>query len=182
MDVGRSATLCLLLCTMVWRSLNAFVVKAFGILNVIPPNPTFTTQCCKNTLSIIVKPKSFQNKQIMVFQFHVILVSSLQPKVHQLTYIKFWFCHNDLNHCMGETSKKYAFDRPTLLSLWHVQARINLIQIKVLALEEAKILFLEKLRCPFINQVGDDKFIPLNQPFSCTCWNIFGNATSTHFY
>jgi hypothetical protein len=27
---------------------------------------------------------------------------------------KFWFCHDDLLCCVGGTSKKYAFDRPTL--------------------------------------------------------------------
>ncbi len=179
---GRSLALCLLSCTMVQRSLSAFAVRAFGELNVIPPNPTFTIQCCKNTLSNIVKPKSFQNKQIVVFQFHVMLVNNLQPKVHQLSYIKFWFCHNDFNHCMGRTSKKYAFDRPTFLSLWHVQVRTNFIQIKVLALEEAKILLLEKLRCPFINQIGDDRFKPLNQPFTCYPSNLFSDATFAHFY
>jgi hypothetical protein len=34
----------------------------------------------------------------------------------------------------------YAFNRPILLSLWHVQARINLIQIKVVTLEQASFL------------------------------------------
>jgi hypothetical protein len=83
---------------------------------------------------------------------------------------------------MGGTSKRYAFNRPTLLSLWHVQARINFIQIKVLTLEETKLLLLEKLRCPFINQVGDNRFTPLNQPFTCILSNIFGDVTSAHFY
>ncbi len=179
---GKLVALCLLSCTMVRRSLSALVVKVFGELNVIPPNPTFTTQCYKNTLNIIVKPNSFQNKQIVVFQFNVMLVNNLQPKVHQVSFIKFWFCHNDLNHYMGGTNKKYAFDGRTLLSLWHVQARTYFIQIKVLALEETKILLLEKLRCPFINQVGDDKFTPLNQPFTCIPWNLFGDAISSHFY
>jgi len=34
-----------------------------------------------------------------------------------------------------------------------VQATTNLIQIEVVALEEGGFLFLEKPRCPFINQV-----------------------------
>jgi hypothetical protein len=80
---------------------------------------------------------------------------------------RFWFCHDGLNHCLGKTSRKYAFDRPTLLSLWHVQARINLIQIEVVTLEEASFLFLKKARCPLVNQVGDNTSTPLNQPLTC---------------
>jgi hypothetical protein len=29
---------------------------------------------------------------------------------------KHWFCHDDLMHCVGGTSKKYALNRPTLFS------------------------------------------------------------------
>jgi hypothetical protein len=47
---------------------------------------------------------------------------------------KFWFCHDDLNCCVGGTNRKYALDRPTLLSLWHVQARTYFTQIEVVAL------------------------------------------------
>jgi hypothetical protein len=49
---------------------------------------------------------------------------------------------------MGGTNMKYAFDKPTLPSLWHVQARIYFIQIEVVLLEEASFLPLEKPRCP----------------------------------
>jgi hypothetical protein len=52
---------------------------------------------------------------------------------------------------VGGTSKKYAFDWPTLPSLWHMQAWTNIIQIEVVALEEAIFLLLEKPRCPLIN-------------------------------
>jgi hypothetical protein len=59
-------------------------------------------------------------------------------------------------HCVGGTSKKHAFDRPTLPSLWHVQEGTNHIQIEVVALEEVSFLLSKKPRCPFINLVGDD--------------------------
>ncbi len=75
---------------------------------------------------------------------------------------KFWFCHDDLLHCVGRTRQKYALNRPTLLSLWPMQARTNLSQIEVVALEEGGFLLLEKPRCPFVNQVGDDNFTPMN--------------------
>ncbi len=64
---------------------------------------------------------------------------------------KFWFCHDDLNHCVGGTNKKYAFDKLALLSLWHVQVRINFTQIEVVALEEISFLLLEKPKSPFVN-------------------------------
>jgi hypothetical protein len=53
---------------------------------------------------------------------------------------------------------KYAFDRPTLPSLWLVQEGTNLTQIEVVALEEAGFLLSEKPRCPFVNLVGEDIF------------------------
>jgi hypothetical protein len=37
------------------------------------------------------KTKLISNKQIVVFLFHVMLVTSLQPKVYQLSYISFGF-------------------------------------------------------------------------------------------
>ncbi len=63
---------------------------------------------------------------------------------------KFWFYHDDLLRCVGGTNKKYALDRPTLPSLWHVQARTNLIQIEVVAFEEANFLLSEKPICPLL--------------------------------
>jgi hypothetical protein len=53
--------------------------------------------------------------------------------------------------CVGGTSKKYALDKPTLHSLWHMQAKIDLIQIEVMALEEASFLLSNKPKCPLIN-------------------------------
>ncbi len=76
---------------MMRRSLNAFMGMAFGELNIIPRNKAVIAQHCKKTLNTTTKPKSFQNKQIMVFMFHVMLVTNLQPKVYQLSYISFGF-------------------------------------------------------------------------------------------
>jgi hypothetical protein len=63
--------------TMVQRSSKAFIGTTFGKLNATPRSQTLVAQCWKNTLHTIAKPKSFQNKQIMVFLFHVMLVTSL---------------------------------------------------------------------------------------------------------
>jgi hypothetical protein len=63
MDVGETSShVPVVLHKMVWRLLGAFVVKVFGKLNVAPPSLTLNARCCKKTLNIITKPKSFQNK------------------------------------------------------------------------------------------------------------------------
>jgi hypothetical protein len=72
---------------------------------------------------------------------------------------------------------KYAFDRLALPSLWHVQAGIDPTQIEVVALEEVGFLLLEKLRCPIVNYVGDDRSTLVNQSFACAPQNVFGNGT-----
>jgi hypothetical protein len=95
---------------------------------------------------------------------------------------KFWFCHDDLMCCVGGTNMKYAFDRPTLPSIWHVQVGTNLIQIEVVALEEAGSLLLEELRCLVVNQVGDDIFAFMNHLFARALWNLFGDGTFAHAY
>jgi len=84
--------------------------------------------------------------------------------------------------CVGGTSRKYALDSSTLPSLWHVQERTYLIQIEVVALEEASFLFSEKPRCPFVNPVGDDISTFVKQPPGCAPWNLFGNGTFTLVY
>jgi hypothetical protein len=62
---------------MVQRSLSAFMGTTFSGLNVVPGSPTIVAQHCKNALNITVKPKSFQNKQIVVFLLCVMLVIGL---------------------------------------------------------------------------------------------------------
>jgi hypothetical protein len=60
--------------------------------------------------------------------------------------------------CVGGTNKKYAFDRLAFPSIWPLQEGIDLIQIEVVAFEEARFLLLEKPRCPLVNPIGDDIF------------------------
>ncbi len=52
----------------------------------------------------------------------------------------------------------------------------------MVALKEASFLLLEKSRCPFINQVGDNKLALVNQPLACAPHNLFNDGTSTHVY
>jgi hypothetical protein len=63
--------------TMVQRSLSAFVGTTFSGLNVVPQSLTFVAQHCKKALNITIKPKSFQNKQIVVFLLYVMLAIGL---------------------------------------------------------------------------------------------------------
>jgi hypothetical protein len=51
---------------------------------------------------------------------------SMSYEVH-----KFWFCHDDFNHWVGNTERKYVMDRlimPTII--WHVQEGNLSINIK----------------------------------------------------
>jgi len=47
-----------------------------------------------------------------------------------------------------------------------------------------RLVFLlsEKLKCPIINHVRDDRSALINQPFACALQNIFGNGTLAHVY
>jgi hypothetical protein len=91
MDVGETNNPMHVAPIMVWRSLNAFVVMRFGESNVTFQILKLNSQHYKKTLNITKKPKSFQNKQIMVFFLLVMLVIGLQPKVHQLSQISCGF-------------------------------------------------------------------------------------------
>jgi len=82
---------------------------------------------------------------------------------------------------VGGTSKKYAFDRLALLSLWHVQVGTNFTQIEVVALKEVGFLLSKKPKCPF-DKLGDNIFAPMNQPSACAPHSLFGNGISTHVY
>ncbi len=68
---------------------------------------------------------------------------------------KFWFFHDDIMHCVGGTSTKYALNKLALPSLWLVHKRTYFIQIEVVALEVG-FLLLEKPRCPFVNPIGNN--------------------------
>jgi hypothetical protein len=52
---------------------------------------------------------------------------------------------------VGKISKKYALNMLALLSLWHVQAGTNLIQIELVALKEVGFLLSKKPKCPLVN-------------------------------
>jgi hypothetical protein len=83
--------------------------------------------------------------------------------------------------CVGGIGRKSTLNRPTLLSLWHVQQGIDLVQIEVVALEEVGFLLSEKPRCPLINPIKDDIYAPMKPPKHAP-WNFFGNGTSTFDY
>ncbi len=84
--------------------------------------------------------------------------------------------------CVGRTNRKYALNRPTLLSLWHVQEGTSLVQIEVVALEEVGFLLSEKPKCPLVNPVGDNISTFVKQPPRCAPRNIFGDDNSTLAY
>jgi hypothetical protein len=95
---------------------------------------------------------------------------------------KFWFCHDDLNRCVGRISRKYDLDNLTLPSLWFVQVGTYLTQIKVVALEDVGFLLSKKPRCPLINYVGDDRYAPVNKAWACAPHNLFGDGIFAHVY
>jgi hypothetical protein len=120
-------------------------------LNVDLQSQKLIARHWKKTLNTIAKPKSFQNKQIVVFMFHVMLIIGFSQRCINFELHKFWFCHDDLMRCVGRISRNYAFDKLALLSLWLVQVGTNFIQIESVALEEVGFLFSEKPRCPLVN-------------------------------
>jgi hypothetical protein len=112
---------------MVQKSLNASMGTTFGGSNVVPRNQVVVVWHCKKTLNIISKPKSFQKKTSHGIHVLCYVGYWFTTKGVSIELYKFWFCHNDLLRCMGRTSRKYAFDRPILLSLWLVQTWTNFI-------------------------------------------------------
>jgi hypothetical protein len=101
--------------------LSAFVGMTFGELNATPWSQTFIVWCCKNTLNIITKLKSFQKKTNRSWYscwrrcwllFFIHSYKGVSIELH-----RFWFCHDDLMRCVGRISRKYAFDRPSLALL-----------------------------------------------------------------
>ncbi len=95
---------------------------------------------------------------------------------------KFWFFHDDLMHCVGRTSRKYALNRVALPSLWHVQEGTNLTQIEVVALEEANFLLSKKPKCPLVNPIRDNISAFMKQPPGMPFRIFFGDSTSTPVY
>jgi hypothetical protein len=79
--------------------------------------------------------------------------------------------------CVRGTNRKYALDMLALPSLWPKKEGLYLTQIKVVALEEAGFLLLEKTRCPFVNPIGDDMSTLVKQLLECAPRNLFGNGT-----
>jgi hypothetical protein len=57
-----------------------------------------------------------------------------------------------------------------------VQEGTNLIQIEVLALEEAGFLLSKKPRCPLVNLVGTNISAPMKHPLKCAPKNFFGDG------
>ena len=51
---------------------------------------------------------------------------------------EFWFCPNDIKHCVNGSKKKYMLDWPIIFNTWHVKIGTNLSRQEVLALEGAR--------------------------------------------
>jgi len=62
---------------------------------------------------------------------------------------KFWFCVNNLTHCVGRIGRKYHVDRPLVPSTWPMQVGTNLIQFEMIALGEARFILCEACKCVF---------------------------------
>jgi hypothetical protein len=79
----------------------------FGGMNNVPPNQMLNA-LCKKTLITTARWKSYQQKQLMVFMFHIVMVGCPYLKVVLMSITN---CCDDLNHCVGGSQKKYVVDR-----------------------------------------------------------------------
>ncbi len=52
----------------------------------------------------------------------------------------------------------------------------------MVASEEVDFLLSKKRKCPLVNQVGDNNFALVNQPFTCAPRNLFGDGPFAHVY
>jgi hypothetical protein len=84
----------------------------FGGLNNVPPNQILNALLSKRTLITTVRWKSYQQKQLMVFLLHVVMVGCPSLKVVLMSITN---CCDDLNRCVGGSQKKYVVDRPLCL-------------------------------------------------------------------
>jgi len=82
----------------------------------------------------------------------------------------FWFCANDLIHCVGRTRRKYYVDSPLVPSTWLVQIGIDLIQFEVTALEEAKFVMCEAHKCVPWTLFVNESTTPCNQLANPKVW------------
>jgi hypothetical protein len=51
---------------------------------------------------------------------------------------EFWFCPDNIKHCVSGTKKKYVLDWPTVPNTWPMKLCVNLSRDEVLALEDAE--------------------------------------------
>ncbi len=63
------------------------------------------------------------------------------------TYNKFWFCVDDMTHCVGGTRKTYIIDRSIVSTIWLVQVRNKLTCDEVTLLEEVEFVLCEEWKC-----------------------------------
>ncbi len=82
MDVGETTGHVFIVSHNGVEVLECFCGDSIWQIEHYPPKSNIIAQCCKKTQSTIAKPKPFQNKQIVVFLLHVMLVIGLQLKVY----------------------------------------------------------------------------------------------------
>ena len=51
---------------------------------------------------------------------------------------KFWFCLDDVKHCVNGSKKKYALDLFVVSNTWPMKINTNLSRHEVLVLEDAR--------------------------------------------
>ncbi len=97
---------------------------------------------------------------------------SLEHHIHQ-------FCPNDLNCCVGGTTKKYAVVRPSIPTVWLIQESIDLIQKEATTLEEVRFsfnyscvrnLFSSRLSSLSNSHVFAMIVYNIMQPTNASCW------------
>ncbi len=133
-------------------------------------------------LHLTTKPKAFQNKLITVFLLCVMLVSGLQPKVHQLNYISFglvmitlivvWEGQKKNMHLIGQPCFHYGL------------CKQGQISFKLKWQHQSMLIFCSRKNqgVPLSIKLGTIHLHPQNQPSTCALQNFFSNGTFAHVY
>jgi len=125
---------------MVWKCVKMFCCYGFWHIEQCPPksnNQCFNVQ--KNnkhySMTKIILIKIIINILILCYDGWWSNFSGGPCECH-----KFWFCHNDLNCCVGRLGEKYVVDRFHVLPMWHVQEGTNVNQNEVIMLEKTSFI------------------------------------------
>jgi hypothetical protein len=81
-----------------------------------------------------------------------------------------------MNRCVGDTKRKYALDKPTILEIWLIKVETNLTIDEIKSLEEVGFV-LNKQRSIFPQSLfGGESSIPINRLVDEMSWPTSPNG------